>query len=83
MEMTLLTVVYAGQQTAFAHRGRVPASISLPQTTHDVRFSSQQALQKDNTGCAWQVPSLFPARYYLERQISASPAVPPLHAVLA
>jgi len=73
MEMTLLTVVYAGLQTACGYRGRVRHLLVCPKQRGAWLFKTLREHQKDNTSEARSSPDLIRARYYLERQTSVSP----------
>src|SRR5260370_30117445 len=83
MEMTLLTVVYAGLQTAFGYRRRIRYLLVCPKTPPARGLSNHRERQKDNTSGAPPPRGLVPARYYLERQTGPSPTRPPRLAVLA
>ncbi len=83
MEMTLLTVVYAGLQTACGYRGRVRYLLVCPKQRGAWLFKTLRERQKDNTSEAPPSPDLIRARYYLERQTSVSPNRPPGPGVLA
>src|SRR5712692_6426316 len=79
IETTLLTVVLAGLQRALGYRGRarsllvclIPADLLLFRTGQHSKKTTPEA------------PGLVPARYYLERQTTASPNGPRWLGVLA
>src|SRR6266849_4087205 len=82
MEMTLLTVVYAGLQTAFGYRGRVRYLLVCPKQPVACLFQTIVNAKKI-TPAKPVITSVIRTRYYLERQTSVSPNGPPSPGVLA
>src|SRR6266478_9936354 len=77
IEITLPTVVYAGQQTALV-TGALPATLILTYPAAILRFSSRRTRQRYNTIAAPPALDVIRFRYYLERQSNFFEAVRPV-----
>src|SRR5438094_9523183 len=68
MEMTLLTVVYVGPQTALDLPGRVRQLPVCPKSRLPEAFTPPSTPKSQYQPLPGSAPAFLPARYYLERQ---------------